>query len=183
MACALPLPTTIQMLGESCSEHYKLKCWNKWKADQELILLPWGSQFLSMLTGHWRCFILQDNLCKILKSPHPSSATSLAMGTSLPHETAHFIVEWPKWLESGQLTLGWNLSAWQVLPLVLVHRTCLLPLPPCQPFKLFKMAIMGLLNFLFPRLNISVFQLYVMWHGFRAFIILSNPQEVSNSHI
>lgn len=73
------------------------------------------------------------------------------MGTSLPHETAHFIVEWPKWLESGQLTLGWNLSAWQVLPLVLVHRACLLPLPPCQPFKLLKMAIMDLLSFLFPR--------------------------------
>lgn len=123
---------------------------------------------------------LQASLCKILKSSHPSSATSSVMGTSLPHETAHFIVEWPKWLESGQLTLGWNLSAWQVLPLVLVHRACLLPLPPCQPFKLLKMAIMGLLSFLFPRLNISVSQLCLMWHSMRTLVILSNPHLVSD---
>lgn len=114
----------------------------------------------------------------ILKSPHPSSATSLVTGTSLPHETAHFIVEWPKWLESGQLTLGWNLSAWQVHPLVLVHRACLLPLPPWQPFKLFKMAIRGLLSVYFFRLNISVFRLCLMWHGIRAFIVLRQPQVV-----
>lgn len=168
------------MLGENCSGHYGVRCWNKWKAEQGLIPLPWGSWFLSMLTSPWRCLPLQDGLCKILKSPHPSSSTSSVMGTSLPHATAHFIVEWPKWLESGQLTLGWNLSAWQILPLVLVHRTCLLPLPPCQPFKLFKMAIMGLLSFLFSRLNTSVFWLCLMWHGIRAFIILSNPQIVSD---
>lgn len=138
MACAPPLPSRVRLLGESCSGYYWWRCWDKGKTGQELIPLPRGS----CLWDTRRCLTLQDSLCKVLKSPHPSSATSLVMGTSLPHETAHFIVEWPKWLESGQLTLGWNLSAWQVHPLVLVHRACLLPLPPCQPFKLFKMAIM-----------------------------------------
>lgn len=45
-------PPGIRMLGNNCFRSYRLRCWNKWKIDQELIPLSLGRWFLSLLMGH-----------------------------------------------------------------------------------------------------------------------------------